>query len=56
MKLDKVLLLGGSGFIGRHVAAELARRGIKTTVPSRQTSAPRAPSSAWRAATTPSST
>jgi uncharacterized protein YbjT (DUF2867 family) len=36
MKLDKVLLLGGSGFIGRHVAAELARRGIKTTVPSRR--------------------
>lgn len=36
MRLDRVLLLGGSGFIGRHVAAELARRGIRITVPSRR--------------------
>src|SRR4051794_39608264 len=36
MKLDKVLVLGGSGFIGRHVVAGLVRRGIKVTVPSRR--------------------
>ena len=36
MKLDKVLVLGGSGFIGRHVVAALVRRGIKVTVPSRR--------------------
>jgi NADH dehydrogenase len=36
MKLDNVLALGGSGFIGRHLTAELARRGIRVTVPSRR--------------------
>ena len=36
MKLDKILVLGGSGFIGRHVVAALVRRGIKVTVPSRR--------------------
>ena len=36
MKLDKVLVIGGSGFIGRHVVAGLARRGIEVTVPSRR--------------------
>ena len=36
MKLDKVLVIGGSGFIGRHVGAALARRGIEVTVPSRR--------------------
>ena len=36
MKLDKVLVLGGSGFIGRHVVAALVRRGIDVTVPSRR--------------------
>jgi len=36
MKLHKVLVLGGSGFIGRHVVAALVRRGIKVTVPSRR--------------------
>src|SRR3982751_1766912 len=36
MKLDKILVLGGSGFIGRHVVASLVRRGIKVTVPSRR--------------------
>ena len=36
MKLAKVLVLGGSGFIGRHVVAALVRRGIKVTVPSRR--------------------
>lgn len=36
MKLDSVLVLGGSGFIGRHIVLELARRGIDVTVPSRR--------------------
>jgi NADH dehydrogenase len=36
MKVENVLLLGGSGFVGRHLAAELARRVIKVTVPSRR--------------------
>ena len=35
MKLDNVLVLGGSGFVGRHLVAELARRGVWVTVPSR---------------------
>ena len=36
MKIERVLVLGGSGFIGRHVVAELVRRGLKVTVPSRR--------------------
>jgi uncharacterized protein YbjT (DUF2867 family) len=36
VKLDKIVVLGGSGFIGRHVVASLVRRGIKVTVPSRR--------------------
>lgn len=36
MKLDNVLVLGGSGFIGRHLVAELARRGLRVTVPTRR--------------------
>jgi uncharacterized protein YbjT (DUF2867 family) len=36
MKADKVLVLGGSGFIGRHLVAGLARREVKVTVPSRR--------------------
>jgi uncharacterized protein YbjT (DUF2867 family) len=36
MKHDTVLVLGGSGFIGRHLVAELVRRGKKVTVPSRR--------------------
>jgi uncharacterized protein YbjT (DUF2867 family) len=35
MKYSKVLVLGGSGFVGRHVVAALARRGVGVTVPSR---------------------
>ena len=35
MRLDRVLVLGGSGFIGRHLVAELVRRGIDVTVPTR---------------------
>jgi len=34
--LERVLVLGGSGFIGRHFVAQLARREIKVTVASRR--------------------
>ncbi|HUQ26092.1 MAG TPA: complex I NDUFA9 subunit family protein [Burkholderiales bacterium] len=36
MKFDNVLVVGGSGFIGRHVVAALAARGMRVTVPSRR--------------------
>lgn len=36
MILERVLVLGGSGFIGRHFVAQLARREIEVTVPSRR--------------------
>ena len=36
MKFDNVLVLGGSGFVGRHLVAGLARRGIRVTVPARR--------------------
>jgi uncharacterized protein YbjT (DUF2867 family) len=36
MRLHKVLVLGGSGFIGRHVVGALVRQGIKVTVPARR--------------------
>jgi len=36
MKLQRVLVVGGSGFIGRHVVAALVRRGVRVTVPSRR--------------------
>jgi uncharacterized protein YbjT (DUF2867 family) len=36
MKVQNVLVLGGSGFIGRHLVAALARRGILVTVPTRR--------------------
>src|SRR3954468_19143995 len=35
MKLSSVLLVGGSGFIGRHLAAALARRELRVVVPTR---------------------
>src|SRR5687768_17973201 len=35
MKFDEVLVVGGSGFIGRHLVASLAAAGINVTVPSR---------------------
>jgi NADH dehydrogenase len=35
MKINKVLLLGGSGFIGSAVAEQLTRQGIDITVPTR---------------------
>jgi uncharacterized protein YbjT (DUF2867 family) len=34
--IDRVLVLGGSGFVGRHLVAQLSRREIKVTVPSRR--------------------
>ena len=36
MKFDNVLVVGGSGFIGRHLVAALAARGLRVTVPSRR--------------------
>ena len=36
MMYGRVLVLGGSGFVGRHVVAGLVRRGIRVTVPSRR--------------------
>jgi len=36
MKFDEVLVVGGSGFIGRHLVASLAAAGINVTVPSRR--------------------
>jgi uncharacterized protein YbjT (DUF2867 family) len=35
MKLENVLLVGGSGFVGGHLAAALARHGVSVTVPTR---------------------
>lgn len=36
MKITDVLVVGGAGFIGHHVCAELARRCLKLTVPTRR--------------------
>src|SRR5687767_12728364 len=36
MKVDNVLVVGGSGFVGRHLANALAAKAIKVTVPSRR--------------------
>lgn len=36
MKISDVLVVGGAGFIGRHVCAELARLCLKVTVPTRR--------------------
>lgn len=36
MMVENVLVLGGSGFLGRHLVAALARRGIRVTVPARR--------------------
>ena len=35
MKFNSVLVVGGSGFLGRHLVASLAAAGIRVTVPSR---------------------
>lgn len=36
MKHQNVILLGGSGFVGRHLAVELAQRGYRVTIPCRR--------------------
>jgi uncharacterized protein YbjT (DUF2867 family) len=36
VKLKNILVLGGAGFIGRHIVAELARRVLNVTVPTRR--------------------
>jgi NADH dehydrogenase len=36
VKFDNVLVLGGSGFIGRHLVAALVARGTRVTVPARR--------------------
>jgi NADH dehydrogenase len=36
VNLDNVLVLGGSGFVGRHLVAALAAQGLNVTVPSRR--------------------
>ena len=36
MKVDNVLVVGGSGFLGRHLCAALAARGVNVTVPTRR--------------------
>jgi NADH dehydrogenase len=36
MKFGNVLVVGGSGFIGRHLVASLAAAGLRVTVPSRR--------------------
>lgn len=36
MKLESVLLVGGSGFLGRYVAQRLAARGLSVVVPTRR--------------------
>ena len=36
MKHRNIILLGGSGFVGRHLAVELANRGYRVTVPCRR--------------------
>jgi NADH dehydrogenase len=36
MKVENVLIVGGSGFLGRHLAAELARRALRVTIPTRR--------------------
>ncbi len=36
MRIKKVLLLGGSGFIGTYIVNRLAQRGIEVTVPTRR--------------------
>jgi uncharacterized protein YbjT (DUF2867 family) len=34
--MQKVLVLGGSGFVGRHVCEQLTRHGVRATVPTRR--------------------
>ena len=36
MDVKKVLLLGGSGFLGTYIANRLSQRGIEVTIPTRR--------------------
>jgi len=36
MKVKNVLIVGGSGFVGRHIVSLLAARGLRVTVPTRR--------------------
>jgi uncharacterized protein YbjT (DUF2867 family) len=36
MDIKKVLLLGGSGFVGTYIANRLSQRGIEVTIPTRR--------------------
>ena len=36
MKVESALVVGGSGFLGRHLVAALAARGVRVTVPTRR--------------------
>ena len=36
MKYENFLVVGGSGFVGRHLVAALAARGASVTVPTRR--------------------
>ena len=36
MNIQRVLVLGGTGFVGRHVCEQLARQGLAITVPTRR--------------------
>lgn len=36
MQHSNILVIGGSGFVGRHVVARLAKRGLQVTVPTRR--------------------
>lgn len=42
MAIKKVLLLGGSGFIGTYIANRLSQRGIEVTIPTRRRERPKA--------------
>lgn len=36
MKIDNVLVIGGAGFVGRHIVSLLAARGLRVSVPTRR--------------------
>ena len=36
MDIKKVLLLGGSGFVGTYIANRLSQRGVEVTIPTRR--------------------